>query len=80
MAETVHSTEPERGVRLGKSLTRGWAQRAGGRKSHIGRCPGVAQTLPKGRGQAEAERDVSVHGGGGWGVALRQVSIAYTAL
>lgn len=62
LAETVHSTEPERGVRVEKSLTMGGHSRAGGRTSHTGRCPEVAQNLPKSRG-AGSSREGCVSGG-----------------
>ena len=64
MAETVHSTEPERGVRVEKSLTMGGHSRAGGRMGHTGRHPEVAQNLPKSRG-AGRSREGCVGGGSG---------------
>ena len=73
MAETVHSTEPERAVRVEKSLTMGGQSRAGGRMGHTGRYTEVAQNLPKSMG-AGRSREGCV-----WG-EWRHISIAYTAL
>lgn len=73
LAETVHRTEPERGVRVEKSLTMGGHSRAGGRRVTHDDAQKWLRTFLRAGEPVAAERDACQG-------ESRQISIANTAL